>query len=61
MMIRDIVEQASGSEIVAEMSRGSFTFEIDVASEGEKWITPKNLTRGGNRKIGVDELHVELL
>ena len=56
---RDIVEQASGSEIVLERSGGSFTFEIDVESAGETWSNPRKPVRGGNRKMDVDELQVE--
>jgi len=55
--IRDIVKQNSGSEIVLERSGGSFTFEIDVKSEGEGWSTQiKKPARAGNRNMEVDEV-----
>ena len=53
--IRDIVKQNSGREIVFERSGGSFTFEIDVKSEGERWSTQnKEPARAGTRNMEVD-------
>ena len=57
--IRDIVKQASGSEIVLERSGGSFTFEIDVKSEVDEFSTPKKTIRAGTRKMEVDEVQIE--
>ena len=55
--IRDIVKTASGSEIVFERSGGSFTFEMDVKSEG--WIEPKKPLRVSRQKMQVDEVAIK--
>jgi hypothetical protein len=57
--VRDIFRQVGGSEIVLERSGGSFTFEIDVKSEGETWSTPKKPSRAGTQKMDVDQVQVE--
>jgi hypothetical protein len=57
--IREIVKQVSGSEIILERSGGSFTFEVDVKSEGEEFSTPKKVAKAGTRKMEVDEVQVE--
>ena len=57
--IREVVTQVSGSEIVIERAGGSFTFEIDVNSEGKEFCIPKKTVKGGNRNMDVGELQVE--
>ena len=56
--IRDLAKNCTGSEIVVERSGGSFTFEIDVQSEGEAWQTPKKAAKAGTRSMDVDDAEI---
>ena len=52
--IRDLVKGTQGNEVVLERAGGSFTFEIDVKSEG--WQEPKKPVRPSNQRMQVDEV-----
>ena len=55
--IRDLVKGTQGSEVVLERAGGSFTFEIDVKSEG--WQEPKKPARPSTQKMQVDEVAIK--
>jgi hypothetical protein len=52
--IRDLVKGNQGHEVVLERAGGSFTFEMDVKSEG--WTEPKKPLKVSNQKMQVDEV-----
>ena len=56
--IRDLVKGGKGNEVVLEREGGSFTFEIDVKSEGEEgWTAPKKTVKANNH-MDVNETEI---
>ena len=54
--IRDLVKGTQGVEVVLERAGGSFTFEIDVKSDG--WQDPEKIVKASNQKMQVDRVAI---
>ena len=59
--IRDLVKGTQGNEVVLERAGGSFTFEIDVKSQGsaDGFQEPKKTVKASNRQMQVDEVAIK--
>ena len=53
--IRNLVEGGAGSEVILERAGGSFTFEMDVKSEGGGCKGPTRPARCNNQMTDVNE------